>query len=54
MSSPLRRLELKLLRQAKKIPQRHSATRKRKGMPFRHCKLYYNVDGTVSHWTRYH
>jgi len=54
MSSYLRKIELKILRQKKKVPARHKATAKRRGMPFRHCKLYQNEQGEVTHWIRYH
>lgn len=54
MSSLTRRIQLKNLRKAKKINVRHKAVNKLKGTPFRNCKVFFDTNGNVSHWIRYH
>lgn len=54
MSSMVRRIQLRLLRASKKLPERNKAIRRFKGLPFRHCKVTYDKNGNVASWVRYH
>lgn len=54
MSSMIRTIEKRILREKGKLAPRKSPRNKTLGEAFRHCVLEYNEDGTIKSWTRNH
>jgi hypothetical protein len=55
MSSLVRRIQLRILRERKRIPQRHKAINKLRGTPYRNCLITKRTpNGEILEWKRYH
>jgi hypothetical protein len=56
MSSLIRRIELKVLRAKKLVPQRHKAINRFKGIPYRNCIVLKRCEltGAILLWKKYH